>query len=934
MRIQRLEIYGYGKWVDTSFDLAEDVHLFYGENEAGKSTLMSFIHSILFGFPTRNSAFLRYEPRESSRYGGKIIAEDARFGEVIIERIHGKVTGDVTVTLEDGTTGSDELLESVMYGLDRDIFQNIFSFSLTEIENVHRLHKNQLSRYLLNIGAHGTEYYLELVDQFRTEADKLYRPSGRVLDLNKQLTILEKQEERLAALEKRNESYLGLIEKNKEQNEAIQTLEIKQKNLEQRRADLTEFKKKWHVLEEIQTLEQEIAAIHLPPLKEDGRYLLEEYKRNRAKLTEQLQALEDKQAAQKETLADPEMIDNYEENQAAVYALENELPEIIEEMRDYEAITDKRLETQKTLTQIERELGIEHNTQYPPAFSEQEKAAVKNWASFYEDSSAKYQKMTTELQASENELSLKNQKLDQYEAMMWDNQELKQAEEQLNHADPAQEPVKQTNSLLIGGIGLLAAIGAFFVAAPVQWLLGLVAVVAFVFAGLMARKNTQTATPASSNEFLEKEYEKQLVLKEEWRESLGAVDSMQATFQQQLEARDTLLKQQQEVVAQWQEMLAQHDLPTTSSLEQAAYIFEKTAQLQQLLTQDQQQNQKQTELREQLEAKTAPIADIIELPATISLAEKVAQFRQYLAKLKTTLTQEQEKINQLNALKQEARQLEARIQSTEEKIRNLIEMADVETEEEFLALYAQKEQYEAKQSRLRFLKENVPAFDSTKDLPTKEELATQEQQLETQLEALEAEKGQAFREQANTELSIENLEKDGTYTEELQAFENQKAIAQRLVDEWVSYKLAAGMIQETLNGVTQDRFQEIIADAETYFRLLTDGEYERIVFKEEKLFVQLAAGQVVDVRALSRGTAEPLYVAIRLAYIKNTQDMIELPIIMDDPFVNFDRERQQNMYRLLETLSADLQIIYFTFDPEAKAYFTEKQITNLNEEKK
>ncbi len=219
-------------------------------------------------------------------------------------------------------------------------------------------------------------------------------------------------------------------------------------------------------------------------------------------------------------------------------------------------------------------------------------------------------------------------------------------------------------------------------------------------------------------------------------------------------------------------------------------------------------------------------------------------------------------------------------------------------------------------------------------MPTKEELATQEQQLETQLETLEAEKGQAFREQANTELSIENLEKDGTYTEELQAFENQKAIAQRLVDDWVSYKLAAGMIQETLNGVTQDRFQEIIADAETYFRLLTDGEYERIVFKEEKLFVQLAEGQVVDVRALSRGTAEPLYVAIRLAYIKNTQDMIELPIIMDDPFVNFDRERQQNMYRLLETLSADLQIIYFTFDPEAKAYFTEKQITNLNEEKK
>ena len=56
---------------------------------------------------------------------------------------------------------------------------------------MHQLNKNQLSRYLLNIGAPGTEYYLELVDQFQAEANKIYRPSGRVLALNKQLATLE-----------------------------------------------------------------------------------------------------------------------------------------------------------------------------------------------------------------------------------------------------------------------------------------------------------------------------------------------------------------------------------------------------------------------------------------------------------------------------------------------------------------------------------------------------------------------------------------------------------------------------------------------------------------------------------------------------------------------------------------------------------------------
>src|SRR5699024_9198992 len=88
---------------------------------------------------------------------------------------------------------------------------------------------------------------------------------------------------------------------------------------------------------------------------------------------------------------------------------------------------------------------------------------------------------------------------------------------------------------------------------------------------------------------------------------------------------------------------------------------------------------------------------------------------------------------------------------------------------------------------------------------------------------------------------------------------------------------------------------------------------------------------VVDVRVLSRGTAEPLYVAIRLAYIKNTRDMMELPVIMDDPFVNFDEKRRENMYRLLQELSTDLQIIYFTFDDTAFGYFREHKMDEVVE---
>src|SRR5699024_4424608 len=165
----------------------------------------------------------------------------------------------------------------------------------------------------------------------------------------------------------------------------------------------------------------------------------------------------------------------------------------------------------------------------------------------------------------------------------------------------------------------------------------------------------------------------------------------------------------------------------------------------------------------------------------------------------------------------------------------------------------QKEALDAKKSRLSFLKENAPSFNEEKELPTKEALDKKEEQLREELQKLVEKNKAAVRESANTQLSIERLEEDGTYTEELQHFENQKATAQRLADEWVSNKIAAGMIRETLNQVTQDRFEEIIFDAETYFHLLTNEEYEKIVFKDEELFVKHRNGRVKDVKELSRG---------------------------------------------------------------------------------
>lgn len=923
MQMTRLEIYGYGKWVDRTFDLGEGIHVFYGMNEAGKSTLMSFIHSILFGFPTRNSTLLRYEPRESSRYGGKIIGKDKRFGEVIVERIHGKVTGNVTVTLEDGTTGTDELLETVLNGLTRESFQNIFSFSLTDIEQVHQLNKNQLSRYLLNIGAHGTEYYLELADQLRADADKLYRPSGRVLDLNKQLTTLEKQEKKLVDLEKKNANYLSLVEKLNDQNAELTKLEKHQKQKEKRVADIAELKKQWHVFDEINTLEEELKTIELPPLKQDGHTLLAEYKREKDNLNGQLQEVQIKINEAKQALEQAEMIEAYEKNKEDIIGLENKLPEMIETLRDYEEVAVKRAQIQKELLQIESHLEVVDQPMYPTPIEPEENEKAKAWQEKLLGIEQAKEKLNQDLKETNHELTLKNQTLDQYETLMWDIDEFKEVEQKLH----TKETVKhhKVPGILSGFAGISLLLVAFFLQTPTQWFFLIGGVLAFLLSFVLLRKQT----PEESNALLDKEYEKQVALKKAYERILAEVDAIQAKQQGMIQKQADQEKETAGIIYSWKQLLEDHHLPSHIPLNQAESIVSQVDALHQLVQADQTQAAKQADLKRLLEKETVIIGNVLSFPEGTPFKEKITVFRQYLNQVKAEMTREQDKLDQLTALKQEEKQLKNQIENTQTKIKHLLETAGVKDEAAFLKLYQEKEKVENKQNRLRFLKENAPNYQAYQVLPSRDELAAKETSFHQELKELEKDKNRALREMTNTQVAIENLEKDGTFSEELQVFENEKARAQRLVDEWVSNQVAAWLLTETLSLVTRDRFMEIMADAESYFNLLTGGEYERIVFKDDALFVQLRSGQVVDVRVLSRGTAEPLYVAIRLAYIKNTMDILEVPVIMDDPFVNFDEERRLNMYRLLEKLGADLQMIYFTFDPLARDYYKEEEMTKL-----
>ncbi|HWJ77854.1 MAG TPA: AAA family ATPase, partial [Niallia sp.] len=229
MQIKKVVIYGYGKLENITIPIDSSIHVFFGENEAGKSTIMSFIHSILFGFPTKQHTELRYEPKQQAKYGGKLEVVFPDTGLAIIERVKGKASGDVTVLLEDGTRGQEDLLEKLLLEIDKGTFQSIFSFSLQGLQNVQQLKGEELGRYLFSTGAVGSDVLLKVENDLQKELDIRFKPSGKKPLLNEKLAILRDKYSELKKAEKESSQYEELLtlkaKLEKEIEEAEQELE-------------------------------------------------------------------------------------------------------------------------------------------------------------------------------------------------------------------------------------------------------------------------------------------------------------------------------------------------------------------------------------------------------------------------------------------------------------------------------------------------------------------------------------------------------------------------------------------------------------------------------------------------------------------------------------------------------------------------------------
>ncbi|MDX9785541.1 MAG: AAA family ATPase [Desulfobacterales bacterium] len=195
MKIQGLHIDGFGVFHDASIsDLNSRLVLVQGDNEAGKSTLLGFIRTVLFGFPRANAKDeLFYPPVAGGMHGGRLSLLLQGGESVTVSRGPGKQGGLVTVEGADGLRGGAELLGQLLGGVGYEVFRNIFAFSLSELQTLDSLQKDGVRHAVYGAGfGTGMATLSRAKKQVQGRLESLFRSGGSKPLINAALTALNK----------------------------------------------------------------------------------------------------------------------------------------------------------------------------------------------------------------------------------------------------------------------------------------------------------------------------------------------------------------------------------------------------------------------------------------------------------------------------------------------------------------------------------------------------------------------------------------------------------------------------------------------------------------------------------------------------------------------------------------------------------------------
>jgi uncharacterized protein YhaN len=203
MKITDLEIDGFGVWNNLKLaNLSRRVTAICGPNEAGKTTVMQFLRSVLYGVtPSRRKRYL--PPVEGGRPGGTLglVEGDLAFRATRYAERGPDDLGRVTCTTPDGVTGGDRLLREALGDVDEQTFTNVFAVTLSEVQELGTLSGSRAAEWLFRLTSGIDRVSLhDVMQQLREQRGSLLAEPGkpsRIVELSAQREKLRSEVDRL-----------------------------------------------------------------------------------------------------------------------------------------------------------------------------------------------------------------------------------------------------------------------------------------------------------------------------------------------------------------------------------------------------------------------------------------------------------------------------------------------------------------------------------------------------------------------------------------------------------------------------------------------------------------------------------------------------------------------------------------------------------------
>lgn len=977
-------MYGFGKFQDAVIHFpSSSFQLIYGENEAGKTTLMLFIRYILFGFPTKQHKELRYEPKTSPSYGGKVIVEIEPFKEVTIERVKGKATGDVTVYFPDGTTRGEDALVPLFAGMDGSLFQGIFSFGVNDLHSMETLPTEQLGQYLYGVGMAGRASILELEKELQRSEEAFFKPNGKKPIVNEQLLELEKWSTALEEVEEK----LGTYQQHLKEKEQLQkereeiTVQIKKLHEELQQLDKLKIlapliKRKKALLYQLETLpdtehfpmdglekrkELSYKIQHLQEQKQELEKKIEiniekekamEVRRYSQRELEQVMEFQEKVIKYEQLIVDEELVSE------EMRKVKNELEIVLTALGPTWQIDDiKRCETsvrakellriniqkEKKLEEVRGLLNIEIGNKEVEIINRRE--AIDKLVE-KKQRIPKINNKREEWHQIKNEIKEKN---------------LLEQEIRLLNTELSAKQDMAGGQVLPFLLALMAAWAAYLH----QW--GIVVIATMLtFLTLYFSFHKRRNMRGRLEKLIKAKEEKRQQLMEEQLEERLRVIELQLAEEEQLEneigrTKSTLeqeeanllrlLDRRTEVQRNQAECKKGNQLwsetfffptenKTADALLELFHLVEKGKRL--LIDLNDLECKLNKLKREQLvmEEEGQNICILFSLDGAGSLRRIADRAQAYLKKEEETYRKKEAIKNEISIHENEKAVLNEKLSFLEEEYKTLLYNAATQTEEEFSrkGLVA-KQKLELEKELISLEGQIASVCPIAEEREQIEGLFLDEQMDVTrkweEINGLLSEKLKAEKKLQELiihhHIQLEELEKGKNYAALQQQGEFLKNKLRENAKKWAVYKAGRLMLQKAKAVYEEEKQPVVLTKAADYFSIMTGGKYVKLLAPvgQETFVVENKNGMRFTPEELSQGTTEQLYLSLRLALAAIYQKHMPFPIILDDILVNFDGERKIGAKKVIKKMAEKHQIIMFTCHADIVQLFDEKVAVHL-----